>query len=75
MNLFEYNVSQIKVNHNIKYSNIGDFQVDDKYIFEIGGKNKGFKQIKDIDNSFVISDDIEVGFGAKIPLWLFGLMY
>ena len=68
-------VSQIKVNHNIKYSNIGDFQVDDKYIFEIGGKNKGFKQIKDVDNSFVISDDIEVGFGAKIPLWLFGLMY
>jgi len=68
-------VSQIKVNHTVKYSNIGDFQIDDKYIFEIGGKNKGFKQIKDIENSYVIADDMEVGFGAKIPLWLFGLMY
>ena len=68
-------VSQIKVNHSVKYSNIGDFQIDDKFIFEIGGKNKGFKQIKDIKDSYVIADDIEVGFGAKIPLWLFGLMY
>ena len=68
-------VSQIKVNHSVKYSNIGDFQIDDKYIFEIAGKNKGFKQIKDIKDSYVIADDIEVGFGAKIPLWLFGLMY
>ncbi len=68
-------VSQIKVNHSVKYSNIGDFQIDDKFIFEIGGKNKGFKQIKDIEHSFVVADDLEVGFGAKIPLWLFGLMY
>jgi predicted AAA+ superfamily ATPase len=68
-------VSQIKVNHTVKYSNIGDFQIDDKYIFEIGGKNKGFKQIKDVENSFVVTDDMEVGFGAKIPLWMFGLMY
>ena len=68
-------VSQIKVNHEVKYSNRGDFKIDDNYIFEIGGKNKGFKQIKDIENSFVVADDIEVGFGNKIPLWVFGLMY
>jgi predicted AAA+ superfamily ATPase len=68
-------VSQIKVNHTVKYSNIGDFQIDDKYIFEIGGKNKGFKQIANVENSFVVADDIEVGFGAKIPLWMFGLIY
>jgi len=68
-------ISQIKVNHNIKYSNIGDFKIDDKYIFEIGGKNKGFKQIRDIENSFVVADDMEIGFGNKIPLWMFGLMY
>jgi hypothetical protein len=36
----------------------------------VGGKNKGFKQIKDIPNSFVVADDIESGFGAKIPLWI-----
>ena len=68
-------VSQIKIGHNIKYSNIGDFIVDDKYIFEVGGKNKSFKQIKDINNSFVVADDIEVGFKNKIPLYLFGFLY
>ena len=68
-------VSQTKIVHNVKYSNIGDFIVDDKYIFEVGGKNKGFEQIKDIKNSFVVADDIEVGFKNKIPLYLFGFLY
>jgi len=49
--------------------------LDDKYVVEIGGKNKSFKQIKDVPNSYVIADDIEVGFGNKIPLWLFGFLY
>jgi predicted AAA+ superfamily ATPase len=53
----------------------GDFLVDGSYTFEVGGKNKSFKQIKDMKQSFVASDDIEVGFGAKIPLWLFGFLY
>jgi len=53
----------------------GDFLVDNKYIFEIGGKNKSFNQIKDIKNSFIAADDIEIGFGNKIPLWLFGFLY
>ena len=45
------------------------------YFFEIGGKNKTFKQVKDIENSFVVSDDIEIGNGNKIPLYLFGFLY
>jgi predicted AAA+ superfamily ATPase len=53
----------------------GDFMVDGKYLFEIGGKNKSFSQIKDLPNSFVAADDIEAGFGNKIPLWLFGFLY
>ncbi len=53
----------------------GDFLVDEKYIFEIGGKNKSFRQIKDLPNSFVVSDDMEIGFGNKVPLWLFGFLY
>jgi len=53
----------------------GDFLVDDKYLFEVGGKSKGFKQIKDLPNSYVVTDDIEIGSGNKIPLWLFGFMY
>jgi hypothetical protein len=55
--------------------NKGDFLVNDIYIFEVGGKKKSFKQIKDLDNSFVASDDIEIGFKNKIPLWLFGFLY
>ena len=67
--------NQIELNNKISYSKIGDFLIDDKYIFEIGGKNKSFKQIKDISNSFIVADDIEVGFGNKIPLYLFGFLY
>jgi predicted AAA+ superfamily ATPase len=57
------------------YAKKGDFLIDEKYTVEIGGKNKSFDQIKEIPDSFVIADDIEVGFGNKIPLWLFGFMY
>jgi len=67
--------NSVGVIHEVTYPKKGDFLVDNKYLFEIGGKSKNFKQIKDIPNSFVVSDDIEVGFGNKIPLWLFGFLY
>ena len=67
--------SMLKVFHNIQVAKKGDFLVDEKYTFEVGGKNKSFKQIKDLPNPFVVSDDIEIGFGNKIPLWLFGFLY
>jgi predicted AAA+ superfamily ATPase len=63
------------INEDIFVAKKGDFLVDGTYTFEVGGKNKSFKQIKDMKNSFVASDDIEIGFGAKIPLWLFGFLY
>ncbi len=53
----------------------GDFLIEDRYIVEVGGKNKGYGQIKDINESYVIADDIEIGSGNKIPLWLFGFLY
>jgi len=62
------------LDHKAKGDN-GDFLINEKYLFEIGEKNKSFKQIKDIPNSFIVSDDIEIGFGNKIPLWLFGFLY
>ena len=62
-------------NKGIYASDCGDFYLEEKYTLEVGGKNKGFKQIKDVSNSYVVADDIEVGFGAKIPLWLFGFLY
>ena len=61
--------------HHLLLPSQGDLLVDDKYLFEIGGKNKGFGQIRNLDDSFVVSDDIEVGFGNKIPLWMFGFLY
>jgi len=61
--------------HDVTYPKKGDFLVDNKYLFEVGGRNKGFEQIKDIENSFVVYDDVEVGFGNKIPLYLFGFLY
>lgn len=59
----------------LNISKDGDFLIDKKYTFEIGGKNKSFNQIKDLENSFVVCDDIEIGMGNKIPLWLFGFLY
>ena len=53
----------------------GDFYCEEKYTFEVGGKNKSFAQIKDVPNSYVVSDDLEVGIGNKIALWMFGFLY
>ena len=53
----------------------GDFVVNGKYVMEIGGKNKSAKQIQGHENAFIVADDIEYGFGNKIPLWLFGFHY
>ncbi len=62
-------------NHKIEIPNSGDFLIDDKYLFEIGGKNKTKKQIKNQKNSFVVMDNLEIGGERKIPLWLFGFLY
>ena len=53
----------------------GDFLLNKKYTFEVGGKGKGFAQIADRPDSFVLADDIETGLGNKIPLWLLGFLY
>ncbi len=71
----QFFASQLRVNHTLHYPNSGDFLIDEKITIEIGGKNKSFEQIKEIPNSFVVADDIEIGFGNKIPLWIFGFLY
>jgi len=68
-------INQLSVSHAVSYSEKGDVLINNKYIFEIGGKNKTFYQIADIENSFVVADDIEIGFKNSIPLWLFGFVY
>jgi len=61
--------------HKISCPERGDFRVDGKYVFEIGGRNKSFSQVRDIENSFLAADNIEIGIGSKIPLWVFGFLY
>jgi hypothetical protein len=48
--------------------------VDNRFLFEIGGRSKGDKQVKAFENSFVVRDDIETGYNNVIPLWLFGFV-
>ena len=67
--------SFLGVNHRVGFAKDGDFIIDNRYIFEVGGKGKGFAQIRNIPDSFVAADDIEFGLGNKIPLWLFGFLY
>lgn len=68
-------VNQVKANYKLSYNEEGDFLVDEKYIFEIGGKDKDFEQVGSKRNSFVASDGIEIGYKRKIPLYLFGFIY
>ena len=70
---FFYN--QVSGNHQVNYTDKGDFLVDNKYIFEIGGKSKSSVQVSGIPNSFLALDDIESGNKKTIPLWLFGFLY
>ena len=67
--------SMLAPNHNLAEPPAGDLMVDERLLFEIGGKNKNFSQIADIPDSYVIADDIETGLGNKIPLWLMGFLY
>ncbi len=70
---FFYN--QVQYSHTPKLPKTGDFLIDGKFVLEVGGKNKGQKQIAGIANSFVVKDDIEIGAMNVIPLWLFGFLY
>ena len=68
-------LSQMIVAHDVKMPQKGDFLVDDQYLFEVGGKGKTFDQIKDLPQSYLAVDDMDVGLTNRIPLWMFGLLY
>ncbi len=67
--------AMMAVMHTISYPKEGDLLVDSKYTFEVEGRNKGIGRVRDLPNSYVVADEIETGFGNKVPLWLFGMMY
>lgn len=67
--------NQLSVAHELLLPPQGDFYVDRQYLFEVGGRTKTFNQIKDVPDSFLAIDGIEVGHHNRIPLWMFGLLY
>lgn len=67
--------NQLQAVAEVNSSPNADFTINKQYTFEIGGKNKGHEQISKTPDAYLALDDIEYGFGKKIPLWLFGLMY
>ena len=69
---FFYN--QMRVTTDVISSRISDFEIDGR-TFEVGGKNKGKRQISDVKEGYVVRDDIEFGADNIIPLWAFGLTY
>lgn len=64
--------NQLSATNEVNYPKQGDFLVNHKYLFEVGGRKKSFEQIKDIPDSFLAVDGTEIGHGNRIPLWMFG---
>lgn len=68
-------INQVSYQYKVSYPEKGDFMVEDKYLFETGGRNKDFRQIAGKDHSYLAVDGVETGFGNRVPLWMFGLLY
>jgi predicted AAA+ superfamily ATPase len=67
--------NQLRAKHKVNTAKNGDFTVNKEIVFEVGGRNKSNMQIRNNENAYIASDDIETGFSNKIPLWLFGFLY
>ncbi|HMO33803.1 MAG TPA: AAA family ATPase [Lacibacter sp.] len=70
---FFYN--QVGALHRVGYSGVADFEVDQQYLFEVGGKGKSRRQLAQHPAGYIVADDLETGLGQKVPLWLFGFLY
>lgn len=68
-------LDMVSLKHDITLPSHGDFLVDGTYLFEVGGAKKNFKQIANEANGLLACDNIEIGVGNKIPLWLLGFLY
>ncbi|BAI80356.1 conserved hypothetical protein [Deferribacter desulfuricans SSM1] len=66
-------VSQLRNFYDLSYPKKGDILINNQYLIEIGGRNKDFSQIA--GSGYLFVDDIEVGYGRKVPLWLIGFLY
>jgi predicted AAA+ superfamily ATPase len=69
-------ISSLSESHSVEYGKAqGDFRVDGKYTFEIGGRSKDFSQIAGVKDSYIFADDWDMPDGAKLPLWMLGFLY
>ncbi len=69
-------VGSLSESHIVEYGKTqGDFKVDSKYTFEIGGRGKDFSQIAGLADSYIFADDWDIPDGAKLPLWMLGFLY
>lgn len=69
-------VACLSESHSVEYGKAqGDFKVDSKYTFEIGGRSKDFSQIAGVKDSYIFADDWDMPDGAKLPLWMLGFLY
>ena len=69
-------VNQLAVNHTVEYGkSVGDFKIDGKITFEVGGHDKSFDQIANMPDSYILADSMEYPIGKKLPIWLVGMTY
>ncbi len=68
-------VNQLSTSHKISLHEKGDYLLDDQWVVEVGGKGKTDEQIRGVSDSYLALDDMSIGFGKKVPLYLFGLLY
>lgn len=63
--------------HIVEYGGLqnGDFRINKNINIEVGGAEKGFEQVKNVENAYVAADEIDIATYRKIPLWAFGFLY
>jgi predicted AAA+ superfamily ATPase len=68
-------LNAFRVGHVVTLADRGDFLVDGKLVFEVGGASKERRQLREVDSGYYALDDIESGAGNTVPLWLLGFLY
>lgn len=69
-------VNQLRnAGHSVELAKAGDFIIDGKWTFEIGGPSKDASQIRNQKNAFLALDELEHPYLNRLPLWLFGFLY
>ena len=69
-------VSQVSPFFKVEYGKeAGDFIIDGRWRVEVGGAKKGFSQIANLPDSYILADNIEYPSGNRLPLWLMGFLY